>query len=115
MKKAYLQTMGIITWRLRVCSYNLINSERQVIGTLLAKSNSLAELELLGAILQALPIASSPGPWNGSSPVLFLGEPFSKYSPSTWISTHSLNAMLENPKLKADVWKKLKNFIHQLN
>src|SRR5579871_3841339 len=106
MKNVYLQTMGIITWRLRTYSYHLIDREGQVVGVLLAQVYSNPERELLEAIRKALPIVTREGQWDGNEALLIFGSPTLSSSDSKLIfSTHSLTAMLKNPKLKAEVWK----------
>ena len=104
--------MGITAWRLRSYTYNLLDPEQRIIGTLTATVQSPQEHELLEAIRRALPVVTQAGQWYGNEPLLILGtDTTAKTAPEKLNYTHSLAEMLENPKLKAGVWKDIKNFI----
>lgn len=116
MKNVYLQAMGITAWRLRSCSYHLLDPEQKIIGTLIASVYSPQEYELLEAIRRALPVVTHAGQWDGNSSLLILSTDVpSNTPPERIICTHSLADMLENPKLKAVVWKDIKNFMSSLS
>lgn len=120
VKMKYLRNMGITVWRLRtgnsdqaVCYY-LWDSQSEFRGSLVAhlkSSDSLAEEQLLAAILKSLRFNSQAAEWSEqlSARTLSLGS-----HPSARFQTHSLLEMLNEPLLKAKVWQDLQSFMRRI-
>lgn len=121
MKTNYLQAMGIVSWRLReplsgrrsLC-YELGNGgEIAHSGSLIAEALSAPEKQLLDAILEALGDKNVVKATAPASRLLLMGAHLAQsYEASTKVVTHSLAEMLENPQLKAKVWKDLRDFFN---
>lgn len=114
LKNEYLQAMGIIRWglRKRYGYYQLKDAEGRHRGGLViqfSSAQSQAEQDLLAAIIRALGLSAQEIQLLPAQPFLVLGTPPSLADDSITM-THSLAAMLANPKLKAPVWKALQNF-----
>ena len=82
-------------------------------GSLIAETGSAPEKQLLAAILEALAVKNVveiPAP---ASRLLLMGAHLAqRYEASSKVVTHSPAEMLENPQLKAKVWKDLRDFFH---
>lgn len=130
-RESYLEVMGVTRWRLRTEKaplpsaqiYRLTSEKGVMEGILVAElSNDApardAELALLSGIVNALRMTSVEAPPSENSALnclIILGKDIARhYGPmqaARRVVTHSLKKMLENPSLKAEVWKELKQSI----
>ena len=120
----YWQALGIPVWKLRAQpkphSYLVLNSKQEVIATLVTELNSTAEQELLTNIMQAL-LASlkliSEDQLSASYshlPCFIFGTQLQHKLMALNLSESfvfcSLEAMLQDPSRKKEVWQKLRVF-----
>lgn len=115
LKNEYLQAMGVTRWKLRkeYGYYQLKDAQGCYRGGLvvqLAASQSQGERDLLVGIIRALGLQTEEVQSLPAQPLFVLGAIPSGVLNNSVKSTHSLAAMLANPKLKAPVWQDLQNF-----
>jgi DNA polymerase III psi subunit len=116
MKTKYLQAMGIQSWRLRKgesyvefpaevnspAKFYQLAVNGQNFGMVIASASTERERQLLLAIFKALNAEfTEVQSLDGQQPVLSFGPH------PTAICTHSLTEMLNQPLLKAAVWRTL--------